>query len=70
MDVPQVTVRKILYITDLSETGRHAFAYAASLAKVYNAKLSVVHVVDERPELDRRLVGYIKKDLWRKRSCC
>ena len=59
MDVPQVTIRKILYITDRSETGRYAFAYAASLAK-----RSVMHVVDERPELDRRLVGYMKKDLW------
>ncbi len=66
MDVPQVAIRKILYITDLSETGRHAFAHAASLAKVYNAKLSVMHVVEEQPELDRRLVGYMKKDLWEK----
>ncbi|MCB2182117.1 MAG: universal stress protein [Desulfobulbaceae bacterium] len=64
MDVPQISICKILYTTDLSETGRHAFAHAASLARVYDAKLSVIHVVDEQPELDQRLVGYMKKDLW------
>lgn len=64
MKVPEVSIRKILYTTDLSETGRHAFAHAASLSKLYGAKLSVMHVVDEQPELDHRLAGYIPKDLW------
>lgn len=64
MDVPKVSIQKILYITDLSETGRHAFAHAASLSKVYDAKLTVFHVVDEQPELDQRLVGYMRKELW------
>jgi nucleotide-binding universal stress UspA family protein len=64
MNVPEITIRKILYTTDLSETGRHAFAHAASLSKLYGAQLSVMHVVDEQPELDRRLVGYMPKDLW------
>ena len=64
MNVPEVVIRKILYTTDLSETGRHAFAHAASLSKLYGAKLSVMHVVDENPELDRRLVGYMSKGLW------
>lgn len=64
MNVPQISIQKILYTTNLSETGRHAFAYAASLSKVYNAKLSVMHVIDEEPELDHRLAGYMPKDLW------
>jgi len=64
MNVPQVSILKILYTTDLSETGRHAFTYAASLSKCCGAKLTVMHVVDEQPELDHRLVGYIPKDLW------
>lgn len=64
MEVPQVSIGKILYTTDLSETGRHAFAHAASISKAFDAKLTVIHVVDEKPELDRRLVGYMKKDLW------
>jgi nucleotide-binding universal stress UspA family protein len=64
MNVPQVSIRKILYTTDLSETGRHAFAYAASLSKLYDAKLTVMHVVDEQPELDHRLAGYMPEELW------
>lgn len=64
MDIPLITIRKILYTTDLSETGRHAFAHAASLSNIYNAKLTVIHVVDEAPELDHRLIGYMKKELW------
>jgi nucleotide-binding universal stress UspA family protein len=66
MNVPQVSIQKILYTTDLSETGRHAFAHAASLSKLYGARLTVMHVIDEEPELDRRLVGYMPKDLWQK----
>lgn len=64
MSVPKISIRKILYTTDLSETGRHAFAYAASLCKIYDAKLTVMHVVDEMPELDHRLLGYMPKNLW------
>ncbi len=64
MSVPTVSVKSILYTTDLSETGRHAFAYAASLSKLYDAKLTVMHVVDEQPELDKRLAGYMPKNLW------
>ena len=65
MNVPQVSIEKILYTTDLSETGRHAFAYAASLSKMCNAKLSVMHVVDEEPALDHRLAGYMPRELWK-----
>jgi nucleotide-binding universal stress UspA family protein len=64
MEVPKVSVRKILYTTDLSETGRYAFAHAASLANLYGAELTVCHVIEEGPELDKRLVGYINEEMW------
>lgn len=64
MEVPRVNIRKILYPTDLSETGRHAFAYAASLANLYGADLTVFHVVEDGPELDKRLAGYVSEELW------
>lgn len=64
MEVPKIAIRKILYPTDLSETGRHAFAYAASLANRYGAELTVFHVLEEGPELDPRLAGYISEELW------
>ena len=64
MEVPTVSVKKILYATDLSDTGRHAFAYAASLANLYGADLTVFHVLEEGPELDKRLAGYISEEMW------
>lgn len=64
MDVPIIEFKKILYATDLSESGRHAFNYAASLTHKYNAELSVIHVVEESPELLRNLSSYMSKEFW------
>lgn len=64
MNVPKIGFKKILYTTDLSESGRHAFAYAASLANQYQADLTVLHVVKSEPNLDKKLVGYIPDELW------
>jgi nucleotide-binding universal stress UspA family protein len=64
--VPKIEYKKILYTTDLSETGRYAFAFAASIADHYGAKLTVFHVVDSSPELEKSLAGYISDDLWEK----
>lgn len=61
--VPRVEYKKILYATDLSETGRFAFPYAASIAHRYNSELTVFHVV-ETVEFERYVVGYISEDLW------
>ena len=62
--VPPIKYKKILYTTDLSESGRYAFHHAASLASHYNAELTVIHVVEGGPELDRRLFGYVDEKLW------
>ncbi|MGD8367221.1 MAG: universal stress protein [Desulfobacterales bacterium] len=43
--LPQI--QKILYPTDLSESARHAFGYAASLADRYKANITILHVVEE-----------------------
>ena len=40
-------IKKILYATDLSETAAHAYAYAVSLANMYKASISILHVMDE-----------------------
>ncbi len=40
-------IQKILFPTDLSENARHAFQYAISLAHAYNAKITVMHVLEE-----------------------
>jgi nucleotide-binding universal stress UspA family protein len=61
--VPRVAFRKILYVTDLSENGRQAFPYAASIAHIYGADLTVFHVVESH-DFEKHLVGYIDERLW------
>ena len=62
--IPKTEYKKILYTTDLSESGRYAFHHAASLTTRYEAELTVLHVVEGGPELDRRLFGYVDEKLW------
>ena len=65
MTPPKVDVKKILYATDLSENARYAFAYAVSLANLYGAKITLLHVLPEVPELiDHHVIGYIDADRW------
>jgi nucleotide-binding universal stress UspA family protein len=62
--LPRIEYRKILYATDLSEAGRYAFPYAASIAQRFDADLTVFHVLDER-DFERDVVGYISEDFWK-----
>ena len=62
--LPKIEYKKILYTTDLSESGRHAFPYAASIARCFDAELTVFHVVETR-DFEKYLLGYISEDLWK-----
>jgi nucleotide-binding universal stress UspA family protein len=42
MILPKVDIKRILYATDLSESARHAFAYAVSLANLYGASITLL----------------------------
>ena len=65
MILPKVEVHKILYATDLSENARYGFAYAVSLANLYNAAITFIHVLPEVPSrLDKRIIGYISEERW------
>ena len=65
MDLPKVDVKKILYATDLSENARFAFAYAVSLADLYNAAITFIHVLPEVPDIiDKSVIGYISEARW------
>lgn len=64
MVIPKIKIKKILYATDLSENARFAFAYAASLANMYDAKLVILHTLDEIPNIDRTVIGYISTEQW------
>ena len=58
-----VEYKKILYATDLSEAGRQAFPYAASIAQRFGSHLTVFHVVEAR-DFEKYLVGYISEETW------
>ena len=40
-----VTISKILFATDMSQTAKHAVKYACSIGNKYNAQVDVIHVV-------------------------
>lgn len=60
--LPRVDIKNILYATDLSASARYAFAYAISLANLYRAKLTILHVVPEDENLEAKLTGYVDPD--------
>lgn len=62
-ELPVVEYKKILYATDLSEAGRHAFPYAAAIARRFQSKLTVFHVLESR-DFEKYLVGYIDEQTW------
>ena len=65
MILPKVEIKKILYATDLSESARHAFAYAVSLANLYGAGITLLHSLTEIPEMvDIGVGGYISAERW------
>ena len=61
-----IIIKRILFATDLSESAKQAFFYAASLSNQYHAKLSIIHVIDSTHSLDERIIEHISKDAWEK----
>ncbi len=60
--LPPVEYRRILYVTDLSESGRQAFPHAVAIARRNDAHLTVFHAVDNRDL--QSLEGYMSNELW------
>jgi len=50
---------KILFALDFSEHAEHAFDYALSMAKNYNARLIIIHVIQEPVDLSGFYVPHI-----------
>ena len=50
-------IKKILYATDLSENARYAFGYAVNLANRHDAKITVLHVVEELSSFAKSMVA-------------
>jgi nucleotide-binding universal stress UspA family protein len=47
----RITLRNILFTTDFSETSKAALPYALALARLYEAKVFVAHVIRPEPPL-------------------
>ena len=50
---------KILFALDFSENSEHAFAYAYAMAKNFNARLIIIHVIQEPVDLSGFYVPHI-----------
>ena len=61
--LPNIQIKKILYATDLSETSVHAFSYAVSLANIYGASITILHVLAEFPG-EEFVMNMINTDTW------
>ena len=59
-------IKKILYATDLSENARYAYKYAASLAQQYEARITILHVI-EKPTAETflQIQGYVGEEKWK-----
>ena len=64
MEPPNIQIKKILYATDLSETSVHAFSYAVSLANMYGAGITILHVLAEFPG-EEFITNMISTDTWK-----
>jgi nucleotide-binding universal stress UspA family protein len=63
MELPNIQIKKILYATDLSESAVHAFSYAVSLANLYGAGITILHVLAEFPG-EEFITNMINSDTW------
>jgi nucleotide-binding universal stress UspA family protein len=62
MEAKMLEFRTILFATDFSESSDHAFRYALSMAKRFNARLVIVHVINEPVDLRGFYVPHISFD--------
>ena len=65
MELSDIKIKKILYATDLSESAVHAFSYAVSLANVYDASITILHVLSEFPG-EEFITNMIDPGTWKK----
>ena len=63
MQLSNIQIKKILYATDLSESAVHAFSYAVSLANLYGAGITILHVLAEFPG-EEFVTNMISTDTW------
>ena len=63
MKLLDIQIKKILYATDLSESAVHSFSYAVSLANMYGAGITILHVLAEFPG-EEFIMNMVDTDTW------
>jgi len=59
-------IKHILYTTDLSKNARHAFGYAVSMAHRYDAKITILHVLEQISEsFNVQLASMMGPERWK-----
>ena len=60
-------IKTILYATDLSENSQYAFGYAVSLANRYDAKIVVLHVIEDiSHQMNVQVADLLGAEKWQK----
>lgn len=54
-----ISFEKILFATDFSESSEHAFQYALGIARQFNSRLLILHVINEPVDLRGFYVPHI-----------
>ena len=61
------TIKKILYLTDLSKNSEYVFRYAVQLARTFDAKITILHVLKSMdPAMEVPIIVHIGEEAYRK----
>ena len=58
-------IKKIIYATDLSETAKYAFSYAADQAQCHDAMITILYVMENmNPMIENQVKDMVGKEKW------
>lgn len=64
MILPKISIKKILFATDLSDYATQSLAYAVSLSNLYGAGLTIVHALEESHGMEAAVMYHVGPDAW------
>ncbi len=64
MILPKISIKKILFATDLSDHARQSLAYAVSLSNLYKAGITIVHALEETRGMEAAIAYHVGAEAW------
>lgn len=64
MKLPEISIQKILYATDLTESASNVLAYAVHLANTFQASITILHVLYKKIDVEPFMVFHIGYAEW------